>query len=146
MASIVATEGLTGLLRRGGGKAFRALTGRAHPDTARHVAARRREQAGEDCAAVQRRALGNVEGFYWYHTIDLGDGLVTPGDYDFRDRMSEYPFPADMSGQTVLDVGSATGFFAFEFERRGADVVSVELPSIADWDMIWSDRAGRFAG
>jgi hypothetical protein len=40
-----------------------------------------------------------------------------------------------MRGMTVLDVGSATGFFAFEFERRGAEVVSVELPSIADWDM-----------
>src|SRR5262249_55884470 len=35
----------------------------------------------------------------------------------------------------VLDIGSATGFFAFEFEKRGANVVSVELPSIADWDM-----------
>jgi hypothetical protein len=31
-------------------------------------------------------------------------------------------------------VGSATGFFAFEFERRGARVVSVELPSLRDLD------------
>jgi tRNA (mo5U34)-methyltransferase len=31
---------------------------------------------------------------------------------------------------SVLDVGSATGFFAFEFERRGAQVTSVELPSL----------------
>ena len=30
----------------------------------------------------------------------------------------------------MLDVGSATGFFAFEFERRGAEVVSVELDSL----------------
>jgi len=35
---------------------------------------------------------------------------------------------------TVLDVGSATGFFAFEFERRGARVISVELPSLRDLD------------
>ena len=35
---------------------------------------------------------------------------------------------------------SATGFFAFEFERRGATVVSVDLPSIADWDMPHIDR------
>jgi SAM-dependent methyltransferase len=35
---------------------------------------------------------------------------------------------------TVLDAGSATGFFAFEFERRGARVVSVELPSLRDLD------------
>jgi tRNA (mo5U34)-methyltransferase len=34
----------------------------------------------------------------------------------------------------VLDVGSATGFFAFEFERRGARVISTELPSLRDLD------------
>src|SRR4029077_12566935 len=36
----------------------------------------------------------------------------------------------DLRGTSVLDVGSATGFFAFEFARRGAHVVSVELPSL----------------
>jgi SAM-dependent methyltransferase len=40
-----------------------------------------------------------------------------------------------MKGMDVLDIGSATGFFCFEFEIRGANVTSVELPSIADWDM-----------
>jgi SAM-dependent methyltransferase len=39
-----------------------------------------------------------------------------------------------MQGMTVLDVGSATGFFAFEFERRGAQVVSLEIPSLAALD------------
>jgi tRNA (mo5U34)-methyltransferase len=159
-ATILASDGWRGLLRRGAGKVLRTLTGRPHPDAARRAAheaqeAARQKQQGDELARqmfeykaraetfraeVQRRALGDVEGFYWYHTIDLGNGLVTPGDYDFRNRLSDYPFPADMRGRTVLDVGSATGFFAFEFERRGAEVLSVELPSIADWDMIWSDR------
>jgi len=40
-----------------------------------------------------------------------------------------------MTGMTVLDVGSATGFFAFEFERRGAQVTSVEIPSLRHWDV-----------
>lgn len=39
-----------------------------------------------------------------------------------------------MRGMHVLDVGSGTGFFAFEFERRGAQVVSVDLPSMASLD------------
>ena len=78
--------------------------------------------------------------YYWYHTVDLGHGLVTPGDYDYRDTIQQFPFPANMSGMTVLDVGSATGFFAFEFERRGAAVTSVELPSISHWDMAFADR------
>ena len=89
---------------------------------------------------VRRRGLGDVDKFAWYHTIDLGDGLVTPGDYDYRGLLGDYPFPENMSGMSVLDVGSATGFFAFEFERRGAEVTSVELPSLADWDLVWSDR------
>lgn len=72
--------------------------------------------------------------YFWYHTVDLGDGLVTPGSFDYRSSLPSFGFPDDMSGKTVLDVGSATGFFAFEFEKRGASVVSVELPSLSHWD------------
>jgi tRNA (mo5U34)-methyltransferase len=76
--------------------------------------------------------LGNrdIRNYYWYHTIELPDGLITPGQYDFRQTLAAFPFPRDMSGMRVLDVGSATGFFAFEFARRGAHVISVELPSL----------------
>jgi tRNA (mo5U34)-methyltransferase len=80
----------------------------------------------------------DIAGYYWYHTIDLPGGLVTPGLYDYRATLPAFGFPADMSGMRVLDVGSATGFFAFEFARRGADVVSVELPSL--------DAIDRFPG
>jgi tRNA (mo5U34)-methyltransferase len=75
-----------------------------------------------------------VAGYCWYHTIDLGDGLITPGAYDFRSSVSAFGFPENMKGLTVLDVGSATGFFTFEFERRGANVTSAELPSMSDLD------------
>ena len=80
----------------------------------------------------QAEALGyaDIRNYYWYHTVELPGGLVTPGQYDFRDALSAFPFPRDMRGMRVLDVGSATGFFAFEFARRGAQVVSVELPSL----------------
>jgi 2-polyprenyl-3-methyl-5-hydroxy-6-metoxy-1,4-benzoquinol methylase len=81
-----------------------------------------------------------LDKFFWYHVVDLGNGVVTPGDYDYRSSIEAFGFPADMRGMRVLDVGSATGFFAFEFERRGADVYSVELPSLLDWDMIASER------
>lgn len=67
--------------------------------------------------------------YHWYHTVDLGDGVVTPGQYDYRESVGAFPFPQDMSGLTMLEIGSATGFFTFEAERRGATVTSVELPS-----------------
>lgn len=82
----------------------------------------------------RRMGLCELKEYYWYHTIDLGDGLITPGVFDFRSSISAFQFPEDMSGMHVLDVGSATGFFAFEFERWGAHVTSVELPSLADLD------------
>jgi tRNA (mo5U34)-methyltransferase len=83
------------------------------------------------------RSLGyrDIDQYYWYHTIDLGNGLITPGDFDYRNALDSYKFPSSMAGMRVLDVGSATGFFAFEFERRGATVTSIELPSISEWDM-----------
>lgn len=84
--------------------------------------------------AARAGGLADVDRYQWYHTVDLGNGLVTPGVYDYRETMSAFGFPDDMSGMTVLDVGSATGFFAFEFERRGARVVSMELPSLRDLD------------
>lgn len=90
-------------------------------------------QVGEFDEKAKRLGLGEVE-FYWYHTVELGGGLVTPGSYDYRSNLADFRFPERMEGMRVLDVGSATGFFAFEFERRGAEVTSVEIPSLADLD------------
>jgi tRNA (mo5U34)-methyltransferase len=94
----------------------------------------RMEQFQQEAEEFDRRAralgFADIGNYYWYHTVELPDGLVTPGVYDFRQSLPCFPFPEDMRGMRVLDVGSATGFFAFEFEKRGASVVSVELPSL----------------
>jgi tRNA (mo5U34)-methyltransferase len=102
--------------------------------TVQEYAARFLADSEEFNRRAQELRLGDVSGLYWYHTIALPNGLVTPGIYDFRQTIAAFPFPADMRGMRVLDVGSATGFFAFEFERRGADVVSVELDSLHSID------------
>lgn len=97
----------------------------------------------------QRTAALNqpeLEHFYWYHAVDLGRGLITPGDYDLRPAWPEFHFPDDLRGLQVLDVGSATGYFAFEFAKRGADVVSVELPSFGDWDLLHGEREALLQG
>lgn len=78
----------------------------------------------------------------WYHRIELGDGVETPGHFRMRDYLQHYHFPERMDGLRVLDVGASTGFFAYEFERRGAaEVVGVELPSWGDHD--WTPRYRR---
>ena len=78
--------------------------------------------------SLDAKRAGAAE-FDWYHTIDLGDGVVTAGLYDHRPLVPCYGLPDDLVGLSALDVGPAHGFFAFELEARGADpVVTVELP------------------
>ena len=77
-----------------------------------------------------------VNRYSWYHTLDLGDGVVTSGVFDHRPVLARYPVPADLSGLRCLDVGTMDGFWAFEMERRGAaEVVAIDLedPERLDW-------------
>lgn len=73
--------------------------------------------------------LQQIESLEWYHTLDLGNGITTPGDYDHRPYLPYYGLPDDLTGKTALDVGAASGFFSFEMERRGARVTAVDLPA-----------------
>lgn len=61
-----------------------------------------------------------VESIRWYHTIDLGQGLVTSGIDDTPARLRRIDLPASLEGRRVLDIGAWDGFFSFEAERRGA--------------------------
>ena len=65
----------------------------------------------------------------WYHTIDLPGVGVTPGHVDWR-RYSSRLLGGDLTGRLALDVGTYDGFWAFEMERRGAEVVAIDLDSL----------------
>ncbi len=81
--------------------------------------------------------------FPWYHTIELGDGVVTEGMFDHRGVTDRYLIPADLAGMRCLDVGTMDGFWAFEMERRGADeVVAIDVgqPDELDWPPLWRDQ------
>lgn len=64
-----------------------------------------------------------VQGIQWFHTIDLGDGVVTPGVDPSPSKLPTFGIPEDLTGLSVLDVGAWDGFFSFEAERRGASRV-----------------------
>jgi len=84
----------------------------------------------------------NAEGdAFGYHRIDFGDGLVMDGEYDMREYLPQYGFPSDLTGKTVLDVGTASGFFAVEFARRGASVRAIDI-----WDGVFQRMVFRAAG
>jgi len=59
---------------------------------------------------------------FWWHSIDLGDGVVTPGRRAIEDmnRKFEVCRVPDLTDKTVLDIGAWDGYFSFEAERRGA--------------------------
>jgi tRNA (mo5U34)-methyltransferase len=77
----------------------------------------------------------DVNDLYWYHVIDLGNGVVTPGFVDHRPQLDLYGLPASLAGKRCLDVATFDGFWAFEMERRGAaEVVGIDLHSRADCD------------
>jgi tRNA (mo5U34)-methyltransferase len=61
-----------------------------------------------------------VDAIRWYHTIDLGGGVITRGVDDSPLRLARVQLPQSLHGKTVLDIGAWDGFFSFECERRGA--------------------------
>jgi tRNA (mo5U34)-methyltransferase len=81
---------------------------------------------------IARAALERVP--LWFHTFSLdGGALYTPGvARDHRYRMPV--LPDDLSGKSVLDVGTFDGFYGFLAEARGARrVVAVDNEQYREW-------------
>lgn len=73
--------------------------------------------------ADRLRALGD-----WYHRIELGGGLVTPGDRNQALTYSLYQryLPPDLTGLSVLDLGANACGLSIEFAKRGALFTAIE--------------------
>jgi tRNA (mo5U34)-methyltransferase len=66
-------------------------------------------------------AREEVHSLNWVHSIDLGDGLVTPGQWGPPCPMILRALDAiDFRGKKVLEIGCWDGQWSFEAERRGA--------------------------
>lgn len=69
----------------------------------------------------------------WMHSFELLPGVVTPGQWGYVDsgKMFDeiYALPKNMSGLSVLDIGTLDGVHAFEAERRGATVTAMDIQS-----------------
>jgi tRNA (mo5U34)-methyltransferase len=77
-------------------------------------------------AEQQRNELASCS---WWHSIDLGAAGITAGVHqldELQHNFASFNLPEDMRGLRVLDIGCWDGFYAFEAERRGADVVAID--------------------
>ena len=87
-------------------------------------------------AQALQKELAAIKG-PWHSPIDLGHGVIT-GDSlaqrRFQRRIKLMGNPNDLTGKRVLDIGAYDGFFSFEFERRGADVLSVDIWNDVQWE------------
>ncbi|MGZ8796961.1 MAG: methyltransferase domain-containing protein [Thermoanaerobaculia bacterium] len=66
----------------------------------------------------------------WWHEIELAPGIVTPGDDSNRMKLpilDGIGLPRDMRGLRALDIGASDGFFSFELEKRGAQVLAMDF-------------------
>ncbi|HEX7784685.1 MAG TPA: hypothetical protein VF653_00555, partial [Methylomirabilota bacterium] len=67
-----------------------------------------------------------VQRYFWFHSIDLGHGVVTPGTKPSKALRAEADAifgPLDLRGKSVLDIGAWNGYFSFEAKRRHAERV-----------------------
>ena len=68
----------------------------------------------------------------WWHSFELPGGEIIQGVNtleSLKHRIAQFPIPEDLRGKRVLDIGAWDGWFSFEIERRGAEVVALDC-----WD------------
>jgi tRNA (mo5U34)-methyltransferase len=78
--------------------------------------------------------VDDINQIKWFHKIDLGNGIVTPGVDRTHRKLRTLHFPDNLSGKSFLDIGAWDGFFSFEAEKRGAARV------LAVDEFIWAGK------
>jgi hypothetical protein len=96
---------------------------------------RERNDAVSDGIFAKPRVV-KLEDCHFYHAMDLpGVGEVGIA-WDLRKGVDQYLGGVDLAGKRVLEIGPASGFLTMEMEKRGADVVAVEVPDDPGWDIV----------
>jgi len=88
----------------------------------------------------KKKLKEEVSKLRWFHKMDLGDGIETPGIDNSPEKLKTLKMPQRLDGVTVLDIGAWDGFFSFEAERRGAKRV------LATDSFCWGGRWPSYQG
>ena len=65
----------------------------------------------------------------WMHRFELAPGIWSPGarTVNAKGDLNRVGVPEDLRSKRVLDVGAPDGGYSFEFARRGADVLAIDI-------------------
>ena len=65
----------------------------------------------------------------WYHSFEIVPGVFTPGKLRTEPKVTfaHFGLPTDLSGKSVLEIGTWDGPVAFECEARGAVVTALDI-------------------
>lgn len=91
------------------------------------------EPSAETLQEIRRLADEANRSGRGYHVLRPVPGVELAGEYDMTVNLPAFHLPKDLSGLTVLDVGTASGFFAMECVKRGASVTAVD---VVLWDTL----------
>ena len=82
-----------------------------------------------------------VDALRWFHQIDFGDGVLSPGWIKKAkvERVAKMLFTMPVAGKTVLDIGCWDGAYSVEATRLGARRV-LATDHFAWSDQCWGDR------
>jgi SAM-dependent methyltransferase len=78
------------------------------------------EELGTLTKADRQAAVDAVD--YWFHSVDVGDGVITKGSKSYSFSANEWTGLrlGDLTGRSVLDIGAWDGWFSFAAEDAGA--------------------------
>ncbi len=80
-------------------------------------------------------AVKAAEECTWYHCFNLPDGRYIHGRWDFVGREDELLGKLSYDGRSVLEIGPASGSLTRALEKRGAEVLCVDVDLSKNWDM-----------
>jgi tRNA (mo5U34)-methyltransferase len=64
---------------------------------------------------------------FWGQSIPLPYGIITPGRVMRNlDTIERLQLPQSLSGKRILDIGAWDGYYSFECEKRGAQVLAID--------------------
>ncbi len=85
---------------------------------------------------AEPREVTSLDECYFYHSMEIPGYGIVRGPWDHRGGADAYIGNVDLQGKRVLEVGTASGFFCYEMEKRGADVVAYDLSENHSWDVV----------